>query len=245
MTFLATHPILLIIGAFPITAHGIFFGLAAVVAIVVFERLALQAKLPVDNLYERALLIFVAGLIAARIGFFVVYPSTFQSISQVLAIWEGGLISYIGMVVGLLAAFWLFSREKRRLVWLDLLGLVSLLGWAIGRLGNYYAGDSVGVLAAGSPFYGRVPIQLMEAVWCFGAFVVLYAWNKKQRLKPGNLIFWSFLVYFGGRFVIDSWRDEGIWLGLHLSQWTSLVLLILTAGSFWWLRRQKGGYASQ
>ena len=245
MGLLTAHPFLLIIGSFPITAHGLFFGAAAVVAIVVFEWLAVRAQLPVDRLYERALLIFVSGLIAARIGFFIVYPSAFQSVGQVLAIWQGGLVSYIGMAVGVGVAYLLFHKEPKRLVWLDLLGLVSLLGWAIGRLGNYYAADSVGVLMVNSPFYGRVPIQLMEAGWCLIAFFVLYDVYKKQRLAPGDLLLWSFITYFAGRFVIDIWRDEGKWLGLHFSQWTSLGLLLVTVVIFYFIKNRREHYASR
>jgi prolipoprotein diacylglyceryltransferase len=222
---LSAHPVIAQWHSFTLYAHGFFFAVAAVVAVLLLELLAKSYQLSVENLTQKGLLIFLAGLVGARLGFFISYPSQFQSWSQVFFIWEGGLVSYFGIAAGLLTAMWLFKTD--RVKWLDCIALATLAGWAIGRLGNYYAADSVGVHSAvWHIFYGRIPIQLFESLWCVALGVYLY--SKRSHLASGKIFIHAWVGYFAGRFVIDFWRDEGVLAGLHLSQWTSLTILAIS-----------------
>ncbi|MBU6389199.1 prolipoprotein diacylglyceryl transferase, partial [Patescibacteria group bacterium] len=154
------------------------------------------------------------------------------------SIWEGGLVSYWAIVGGLLVAWWLFlSRPKsERAAWFNSLLIAAALGWGIGRIGNYYAGDSIGTVnPVWSAFYGRVPIQLWEAALCFG-LVLLFQGRRLASIRTGLLLL---ILYFAGRFVIDFWRDEKIWLGLHLSQWVSLMVALLLASLLVTLKKRK------
>ena len=220
MTGITPHPVLWSSGQFSITAHGLFFALGAEACYLVLLRLAKSRQLNTENLAEKVAVIFFAGLVAARIGYFISYPSAYQSVVQVFSIWHGGLVSFWGIIGGLGAAWFLF--RERRTEWLGLLSVATLLAWAVGRLGNFWAGDSFGVL---SPvwgfFYGRVPIQLFEALLCL---LLFFFWLR--RLDQKNLLVWVLLSYLAARFLVDFWRDESVWAGLHVSQWTSLVLAV-------------------
>jgi phosphatidylglycerol:prolipoprotein diacylglycerol transferase len=179
------------------------------------------------TLPERVLLVFVAGLAGARIGFFLSYPDQYVSLGQVLAIWNGGLVSYWGMATGGLAAWTLFRGEKHPASWADIVMVSSLWGWAVGRLGNYWAADSVGVpVGRFALFYGRVPIQLFESLLCLVLGSILYRMVARGP-RPGLAAGIGFLGYGLGRGIIDSWRDESVLFHLHQSQWVSLSMALV------------------
>ena len=228
MAFLDPHPVLFTIAGFRLTAHGLLFALGAETALLVSMRLATRLGLSAASLPEKVLLVFVAGLAGARAGFFLSYPSQFSSISQVLYIWNGGLVSYWGMVTGALAA-WLAFRKERNGQWADVVTVSALAAWSVGRWGNYWAADSIGVASSRfTAFYGHVPIQLMESLLCAVLSVLLYLYLA-SRTRPGLVTGLGLLGYGLGRALIDSWRDEGIHWSLHSSQWISLVMAAAAA----------------
>ena len=236
---LQAHPVLLHLGVLIIYSHAVFFALGAISATGVFSWLAKKHDLPVEDIYAHAFWIFFIGLLAARVGFFLSYPSAYTSAWQILMIWQGGLVSYWAIFAGLIVAYFIFRSKKNLATWFDLIILSSLLGWGIGRLGNYYAGDSVGVESGvWYIFYGRVPIQLFESILTIFLFIVLYNFLKRWHLRPGTVSFLALIGYFFGRFFIDIWRDEGILLGLHVSQISSLLLLIILFIAFGIWRRK-------
>jgi phosphatidylglycerol:prolipoprotein diacylglycerol transferase len=230
MWLFAAHPIILQAYGITIFAHGLFFALAAEIAVLHVQYLARKKELDSNSVPLYGFIIFIAGLVAARIGFFLTYPSAFTSVGDLLAIWHGGLVSYWGMIVGLLTAYFLFRNKKEQLpIWLDIICLSGLLGWSIGRLGNYYAADSVGVLNTHfGLFYGRVPIQLFESIGCLLLFLGLRRYQT--AFKPGQLAFLVLAGYFAERLLIDAWRDEGYLIPpIHTSQVISGLFLCVTA----------------
>ncbi|MCC2631468.1 MAG: prolipoprotein diacylglyceryl transferase, phosphatidylglycerol:prolipoprotein diacylglycerol, partial [Patescibacteria group bacterium] len=176
---------------------------------------------------------------AARIGFFLTYPSTFESVLQVLSIWQGGLVSYWGMVAGIAIAFMLIKKERGE--WFDAFAVALMVGWAVGRLGNYYAGDSGGVESEFfSVFYGQVPIQLFESALCLAVAGGAFRLWKKQSIAPGMLAWYVLAAYCAGRFIIDAWRDEPAIGFFHISQIVSLAgVCILLAVKPWYERALK------
>ena len=224
MMSITPHPVLFQVGGFPVTAHGLMFALGAETGCLFLYWLARRRNLPTGSLADKCLLVFVAGLVAARVGFFIIYPGEYRSVWQVLRIWEGGLVSFFGIAGGLAAAYALFPTRRRE--WLGLLGVAALAAWGIGRIGNFLAGDSWGIL---SPYwsltYGRVPIQLFESVLCLALAVF---WGR--RLGTPRLLAWALLSYVAVRFLVDFWRDETVWQGLRVSQWACLALAVPLAG---------------
>ena len=225
MWLLAPHPLTV----FGLHTHAVFFVIAAEVAALYLSWWLEKKGVSPEPVPGLVFCTFVGGLVAARLGYFISYPSQFINVKQVIEIWQGGLVSYWGMAMGALILWvWLKKKPKQeQLVWWDGIVLSGLLAWAIGRLGNYYAADSVGVLSTvWKAFYGRVPIQLFESGLCGLSFL----WLRRQE-KPGQIAWLGFIFYFAGRAVIDTWRFETVMGGLHVSQWVSVtVLLFLLIG---------------
>jgi prolipoprotein diacylglyceryltransferase len=228
MIILQTHPIFFSFVGLKIYAHALFFVLGALIGWWVLEHLNQGLEKKLANSEWFVFWVFATALGGARLGYFLIYPSALHTVSQILAIWQGGLVSYTAIITGLLAAYWWVRKWDRlaQLKLLDALVLSTLLAWGIGRLGNYYAGDSEGVYSVyWSWFYSRVPIQLLESLWCF--ILYLFFRFKYKSLKPGSLSRWAMVGYFTGRFFIDIWRNENYLWVLHNSQWASLALVLI------------------
>jgi prolipoprotein diacylglyceryltransferase len=234
MYLLDAHPILVSSGGFTAYTHGFFFALAAFFATVILMKQGKKLGTDPLRVLENCVYIFLAGLFGARLGYLLIYNDQWVSVAQLWQIWQGGLVSYTGIVAGL-GVGWLFVRKlpsEKRLLWADALVKAGLAAWAIGRLGNYYAADSFGVTSpVWSAFYGRVPIQLFESLLCL---VVALKLSWMPKLRPGQQAYLGSIAYFAGRLLIDTWRDEGSLLHLHVSQWSSLILLAITI----WLYRR-------
>lgn len=240
MTILNSHPVLASFQGITLYTHGVLFALGAIVAFLVLYRYARIVSLPTTDLFFNVVMIFFVGVIGARIGYTLAYPLEFHSFYDFLAIWQGGLLSYTGILAGFAALYFLYRKSSLldRRKWYDGAVLAALAGWSIGRIGNYYTAESGGIASSyWGAFYGHIPIQLFESILCLVLFIVLLIIRKRKQYQPGQLVFLGLSGYLVGRLIIDFWRDEGVFFWLHMSQWAALVSLIIVA---WiWISRKK------
>lgn len=206
-----------------ISAHGAFFALAFLAAATFFASSLSSNKVTgYPDALEHGVWIVVLALLGARLGYLVSYQGVWQSLPQFFRIWEGGLVSFWGIGVGLLVAAWRSRRyglRDRQRFWRSV-ALAGLLGWSIGRLGNWFGADSYGVVAASwEQVGGRVPIQLFESAACLVLFALAY------RSREAAWV--AVLGYLALRAIIDTWRDEALVGPLHASQWVALAGLIV------------------
>ena len=202
------------------------FALGAEAAGLLLARRATASGLSPTLAWPLLVVAFAAGLAGARLFFVLLYPKTAGGWAQLPDIWHGGLVSYGGLAAGSLAAYAYVRRyaPDQALAWYDCAVVATLTAWGIGRIGNFIAGDSTGVSSAvWQVTYGKVPIQLFESLLCLG----LAAWLWRRQWEPGRAAVVGAIGYFAGRLLIDTWRDEPVFLSMHASQWTSLALLVM------------------
>lgn len=230
MFLLSPHPTIFTLGDFALTTHGFFFALGAAVGALYLMRQAKQFGAKSSEVLEWVLWIFVIGLLAARVTYLFAYPSEWESVADLIAIWHGGLVSFGGLLAGYFTAKVVVRKlpREQRLAWYDAAGIALLLAWAIGRLGNYYAQESVGVVSLFWHLtYDRIPIQLFELFGCL--IIALLLIRFKTHFKPGALAHVALMSYLVLRFIVDIWRDEGSLFGLHISQYVSLLGMLIIA----------------
>lgn len=227
------YPILFSIGRVHIYSHGLLMVIGALVGGILIFYLARQENLRRDFLFDLLVYGLLAGLLGARIAYVIVYFHQFTSFQDMFFIWDGGLISYGGMLGGLLLAYWFLKTKKENIWrWFDL-GVIGLLaGWAFGRIGCLLNGDSYGIISSSHlAIWGRIPTQLFESIYCIILAATLYLiYRKKDELNlPDGFIFLKGIgAYALGRFIIDFWRDEEIFaFHLKAGQLSSLVIFIL------------------
>ena len=225
------------------------FGFLAALFLLLRKKEGLGLKK--DEVYDLVVWLIIGVIVGARAFEILVWNPGyyFANPLEVISFWKGiaGMSYHGGLLGGVIAAY-VFCRKKKldflRLA--DVIIIPAALFLAIGRLGNFINNELVGrVTDAGwcfvFPGYEgcRHPQQLYAAGYRFLIFFGLLLIGRKER-KPGMMFFSYLLMEGAGRFVVDFFREDVLYLGLSLGQWLS-VGVIITAGYFLLRPRLKPG----
>lgn len=232
------HPILVHIGSVTVYSFGLFLALGIVFGGTVIALLARRFKLSTRGLFDNLLFIIFFGVIGARVAYAIVYPQYFQAPLgnwfDILALWQGGLLYYGAIIVGMISAWIIFRSDNKNMTrWLDILMIGSLLGVVFGQTGCELGGCSAGIASTSHwTINGQIPVPLYEAIWAFVLFVTgvsLYLKDIFWR-REGRLFFIFGLAYLIGRFVLDFWRPKVFsWQGVSWSILLDLLLILVVA----------------
>lgn len=244
------YPVLFQWGPITVRFYGLMYVVAILVGTYLIRREVRRKKLSIsdDSLYNLVLLVFVAGLIGARV-FYVVFSLDYYLANpkEIPAIWHGGLAIHGGVIGGFLAA--LFYCRKREVPFFRLADTFApsiILGQTFGRFGNFMNGDAHGTptdLPWGLVFpansiagqqFGPVPLHptmLYEMILNF----IIFALLMKLRLSPSKdgYIFSLYLIFYSvGRFLVSFFRADNLMImGLSVPHLIS-VLIIGVAGYY-------------
>lgn len=144
-------PNIVVDGGLPIRGFGTMMLLAAVAAVGLAGWRAQRMGIDTDFIYSLAFVMFIAGIIGARVFYITEYWDEFKAdsvgamIGELLNVAQGGLVFY-GSVIGGIAAFLIFSRYHRVpiLALGDVIAPSVVLGLALGRLGCFLNGCCYG-----------------------------------------------------------------------------------------------------
>lgn len=174
----------------------------------------------------------IPGLIGARI-YHILTPSPASGLTtqyylenplQMLAIWNGGLGIYGGIVGGIIG-IWLYARRhKQPLVrWLDLIAPSMAIGQAIGRWGNFVNQELYGApsdlpwaiyIAPENRLQGYLeferfhPLFLYESLWMLGTALILIGLARRLSAqgRHGTIVLLYIISYAVIRFLLDFLR---------------------------------------
>ena len=181
-----------------------------------------------------------AGILIRLLGSLSKY--SLQEIWQVLQYCFGGSVFYGGLI-GATTGFFLYARKydkEKQVILRDLFAMSIPLFHTFGRIGCFFGGccygipSKFGVTVHNNPLVPelndvcRFPVALAESALDLGIFLVLFALNKKGKLK-GKLIALYGLLYAMVRFSLEFLRGDvvrGFLWGLSTSQWISMILFI-------------------
>ncbi len=190
--------------------------------------------------------VVIAALVGARIVHVVAnWTSQYEhNPGQIVQVWNGGLSSFGGLMLGIPVGFILARRRGPRIPGLQMADLVTpvlLASWTIGRL----LGPQLMVRGGGHPttaWYGmyyagevgkRLPVPLFQSAMTF--VMLLVAWRVERFVEhrggPRGLVMSVGIMIWGvGRFI-----EEHFWLarpgngGDLAVQVTGVVLAVLGA----------------
>lgn len=219
--------------------YGILIAIGAFLAINVAEKMGKRYnyKDGLYNLFSSDLGIFVIllGVIGARL-YYVIFQWDYyrENPGEILAIRNGGLAIYGGILAGLLATY-IFSRIKKIkfMTILDCLAPAVPLAQAIGRWGNFINGEAHGgptdlpwgIMVDGVKVH---PTFLYESLLDFFIFIVLYFFVSKRQKFEGQLFTLYLIIYGCGRFFIEAMRTDSLYFGpFRVSQLLSLILVVI------------------
>jgi phosphatidylglycerol:prolipoprotein diacylglycerol transferase len=205
------HPELFQIGPVHLRSYGLLMALAFVVGTFLGLREARRLGLDEDKVVNVILVTLVASVLGARLLYVLEHLAEFRrEWTSALALWQGGLTLYGGIVAGTFAGL-LAARRMGLPVWVvaDALTPALALGTVFGRVGCFLNGccygqptsrpwgvvfprDSFAYLEFGDrPVH---PSQLYNALAGLLLFAVFQLLRKRMRV-PG-VLFWSFVAAF-------------------------------------------------
>lgn len=128
-----------------VSPHGILAAIGVLTGWLFLMREVRRRDLPTE-LVERALLWGIpAGIVGARLDFVISHPGSFDSVGQMLRLWEGGLALFGGLIAGSAATLIVLYRGGADLLRsLDAAAPGIALAIAIGRVGDLLLTDHLG-----------------------------------------------------------------------------------------------------
>ena len=218
----------------PIYWYGVIIMLGIVAAAIhVLIRSKREGFTP-DDVLDLGIFTVLFGVLGARLYYVVTTLDTheYKSIIDVLAVWEGGLAIYGGIIAGCTALVLTAARKKiNPLKVMDATGPGVMLAQAIGRWGNFMNGEAFGYeVAEGSALYpfrmGLIseythtgsemhfyhPTFLYESVWNIVGFIIICFLYRKKKFN-GQIALMYFAWYGFGRMFIEGLRTDSLYVG--------------------------------
>ena len=219
--------------------YGILIALGMLVALWWCMRQRTKYGIREDDLIDGLLWGIPSAIVGARLYYVLFYLSEFKdheghfSWSKAIAIWDGGLAIYGGVIAVVIVAVILCrSRHIKLGAMMDLVVMGLLIGQAIGRWGNFVNGEAHGgptTLPWGMTIDGQSmvhPTFLYESLWNLAGFVLLHFYSKKRRFK-GEIALLYAAWYGAGRAWIEGLRTDSLYIGsVRVSQLLAIVSCI-------------------
>ena len=226
--------------------YGIIITLGIILAFSYCAWRAKQAAIIFDDLLDMTIFAVIFGIIGARLYYVLTSLDEYDSFYKMIAIWEGGLAIYGGLIAGGLTIFFVCKYKKINFMKVaDSAAPGVMIAQALGRWGNFFNGDAYGEeLLEGSPLYfirmGLVPNMesstrmhyfhptfLYESLWNILGFVIINLIYKKKKFD--GQIFYMYIAWYGfGRMLIEGLRTDSLYVGaFRISQVVGFICFVV------------------
>lgn len=222
--------------------YGLLIALAFVFGVVLVNYFAKRKGFNKDLAYDMILVIFPLAIIGARL-YYVAFSGRSWTLSEILAINNGGLAIYGGIIASIMGLF-VYAKIKK-ISFLNLLDIGSpalIIGQAIGRWGNFFNQEAFGPVITNPSLqwfpYGvfieanqawHMATFFYESFWNIIGFALLtyiYLKTDKKGLTAS-----LYLIYYGlGRALIEGLRTDSLYIAnstIRVSQALSMGLILL------------------
>jgi prolipoprotein diacylglyceryl transferase len=237
------------IGPVPIHFYGIAIALGLILAVWLLRRRWAAVGGDPDLVDRTAVWAVVAGVIGARLGFVTTnFPSFLERPQHIVAIWEGGLVFFGGLLFGAVTAVWYLRRQRVDLAsFADATAPVLPLAHAIGRWGNYFNQELYGsptdlpwgleIEREPTPVH---PTFLYESLANLVLCGVLIWLGRTRRVARGALLFCYLIGYGVIRFLLEQIRvdTDFRFLGQSRNAYAALLVIAIGIAGLLWQRRR-------
>ena len=237
------------LGSFAIRWYGLLFSSGIIVNYLLLRLIFKREKYPVIDLDSVITYLFFGLIIGARLGEVLFYEPGFyfREPLEILKVWNGGLSSH-GATIGIFISYVLWTRvhKVKFTKYADVLVLGMPGTAAFVRTGNFFNSEIVGIPTGGNwgvvfhrlgEDFPRHPVQLYEAILSITVLAILiYIYKRFYRKTPSLFFLFLYMIlYFGGRFVFEFWKDLHVlpgWFPLSMGQILSIVPILMAVGYF-------------
>ena len=227
------------IGGKAIYWYGILIALGVLAALAFCMKQKERYGIKEDDLMDGVLWGVPLAIVGARLYYVLFYLDRFKKEdgsfdwAESVAIWDGGLAIYGGVIAAVLVCLVLSKKRGFKLGALtDLVVMGLLIGQAVGRWGNFMNREAFGAETA-------LPWR-MQLTTTAGTLVevllIVFIVAKGRRFDGENT--WFYFLWYGiGRFWIEGLRTDSLYLfnwtiggePIRVSQALSLVMVLVAA----------------
>ena len=253
------NPVALQLGPISIRWYAICIVSGLILAVYLSMKEAPRKKINPDDIIDFILIAFPLAIVGARL-YYVIFEWGYysQHLGEIFAIWNGGIAIYGGLLTGALVLY-LFSR--RRLIepidFLDIAAPSVMIAQSTGRWGNFFNQEAYGTAVKSLNYLPsfirdqmyidgsyRQPTFLYESIWnLLGFLLILILRRKPQFLRQGEITAFYLIWYGFGRMIIEGMRTDSLmFAGLRVSQWLSMILMLVGFAISIYQRRKKAPY---
>ena len=202
-----------------------------------------------DDVLDYAIFLVLFGVVGARLYYVFTKFDTYKGESlkdtlyNIIAVWEGGLAIYGGIIAGFIALVIVSLVKKIKLgKALDMIAPGVMLGQLIGRWGNFFNAEAYGWsngveklpwrMYLEGAYYEKLvngktekvfvdyvhPTFLYESLWNLLGFIIINLVYKKKKFD--GQIFFMYISWYGfGRMLIEGLRTDSLyWGSFRISQ---------------------------
>ena len=221
--------------------YGVMIGLGFILGILYCAKKSQRFGIKEDDVYDLVIFLIPLSILGARL-YYVLFRLEYYLAhpDELLAIWNGGLAIYGGIIMGVLVVYCVCKWKKIPVAaFLDLVVFGLLIGQILGRWGNFFNREAfgyetdifcrMGLTLNGSTMYVH-PTFLYECLWNVVGFTAMHFYSKKHRRYKGQF-FLLYVFWYGlGRAMIEGLRTDSLWLipdVIRVSQLLAAVTCVL------------------
>ena len=256
---LVISPDAFVIGNFSVKWYGVIMAVAIILAVSMAIVEGRKRQIESEDFLDLLLWVVPLGYVGARI-YYVIFEWSYYSKhpDQIIAIWNGGIAIYGGLIAGLVVLLiFSYRRMLPPFLMLDVITPGVMAAQILGRWGNFFNQEAHGgpttlhflqslhlpdfiinQMKIGGTYYQ--PTFLYESFFnLIGLILILVLRHRKHVFKRGE----GFRLYRGCysivRFFVEGLRTDSLYLtsGIRVSQLLSLILFIAVIALFIYRRK--------
>lgn len=252
MISLALSPIAFQLGSLSVKWYGVIMAAAIILATTMAISEGKKRQIISDDFIDLLLWAVPLGYVGARI-YYVVFEWGYysQHPDQIIAIWQGGIAIYGGLLAGLVVLLvFCYRRMLPPFLMLDIIAPGVMAAQILGRWGNFMNQEAHGGVTSlaflqslhlpkfiidqmyiNGHYYQ--PTFLYESVLnLLGLILILSLRHRKGLFKQGEVFLFYVIWYAIVRFFVEGLRTDSLYIGgfIRVSQALSLVLFFAGIG---------------
>lgn len=256
---LTINPVAFNLGNLSVKWYGVIMALAIILAVSMVIIEGRKRQIESDDFVDLLLWAVPLGYVGARI-YYVIFEWQYyaQHPDQIIAIWNGGIAIYGGLLAGLVVLLiFCYKKMLPPFLMLDIITPGVMAAQILGRWGNFINQEAHGgpttlgflqslhlpnfiisQMKINGVYYQ--PTFLYESFFnLIGLILILVLRHRKHLFKQGEIFMLYLAWYSVVRFFVEGMRTDSLYLlgSIRVSQLLSLILLVIVIGLFIYRRK--------
>jgi len=240
------NPIIINLFGIEIKWYSILILTGIILGMLLVTKESKKFNISKELIFDLCFYAIIFGILGARLYYVLFNISYYKyNLSEIFAIWNGGLAIHGGIIAGALTIILYCKKKDLNFVKIfDIIVPALILAQAIGRWGNFFNSEAHGFATTytflknlyipefvikgmniGGVYY--LPTFYIESLWCILGFIVLLIIRRFKYIKIGIITSIYVIWYSIGRFFIEAWRTDSLMLGgFKIAQIISIALFM-------------------